>query len=259
MEAERFQVDSMASYARHHANASCMALDVGMNEGFYTQMLAAMGCRVYSFELQPLCIKIAQHSLELNSFDGYVRIIHRPVSSAHNQKLVIHYPDYPLCIGTFSATAVDAGSKAWPHNHILNVAHTFHTVTLDSWLAETLDETASAFVNVLKIDVEGHEAAVLDGAKQLITSRRVGRVHMEFLNATAWLGSLQTLKRFFYSGYAAEVIGPSARGPRVALLRNKKRTCGRYAPHEWKQFEHVMHTQPWKFGRCTDVQFTLQP
>ena len=36
-----------------------LALDVGMNDGFFSQLFAAQGCEVHSFEIQPRCIEVS--------------------------------------------------------------------------------------------------------------------------------------------------------------------------------------------------------
>ena len=50
----------------HDKRHRCLFVDVGMNDGFYTQMVASLGCRVISFEIQSNCISIAENAARLN-------------------------------------------------------------------------------------------------------------------------------------------------------------------------------------------------
>lgn len=88
---EDFQVRRMEhilSRARDRPSPS-HCIDVGMNDGFYTMLMAASGCIVNSFEVQPLCVDIAHMSLKQNDFGENVTIHTRPVSHRHEEKLTI--------------------------------------------------------------------------------------------------------------------------------------------------------------------------
>jgi hypothetical protein len=59
----------------------CIAFDVGMNDGFYTQFSAAHGCKVWSFELQEACIKLSTAAVAMNNFTDLVTITRAPVAN----------------------------------------------------------------------------------------------------------------------------------------------------------------------------------
>jgi hypothetical protein len=59
----------------------CVAFDVGMNDGFFTQFSAAHGCKVWSFELQEACIKLSTDAAAMNNFTHLVTITRAPVAN----------------------------------------------------------------------------------------------------------------------------------------------------------------------------------
>ena len=61
-------------------HSDCFVIDVGMNDGFYTNMAGVLGCRVYSFELQIRCIDLARLAIEKNGIKDRVTIFNHPVS-----------------------------------------------------------------------------------------------------------------------------------------------------------------------------------
>ena len=73
MVGERFQVDSIVEYLREREHSECVAVDVGMNDGFYSMLFASLGCRVYAFEVQRLCVQVALKSIERNRIGPHVR------------------------------------------------------------------------------------------------------------------------------------------------------------------------------------------
>jgi len=160
----------------------CVAVDVGMNDGFYTQMFGIFGCKVYSFELQPKCIEYSRLALEKNNITDRVTIFHAPVSSVHNSRIDIKFPEQNYCDGgfTFTGDHVEKGS------HIkgvkFNRTKTFHAVSLDGMFLDL------SFIDVLKIDVEGHDPQVIAGALKLFEAHRIGVAVVE-ISSWIWKGS----------------------------------------------------------------------
>ena len=128
---EHFQLHRMErllSHIRDHPSPS-YCVDVGMNDGFYTMLMAASGCVVNSFEIQPLCIDIAHVSLSRNGFQRNVTIHNRPVSAKHEQKLT-----FPLGTGCDGGYGMHGkiGHRMGHLKQVLRQNVSFYAFALDS-------------------------------------------------------------------------------------------------------------------------------
>jgi FkbM family methyltransferase len=134
----------------HLAPADRVAVDVGGNAGAYSEQLVRLARSVVTLEANPA---LATH-LEW-MFEGRIRVIAAAASDAPGE-VVLRIPKDP----SFNGLATVA-----PENPLGDsVEVRIPAVTLDS-----LDLRDVGFI---KIDVEGHEAAVLAGARELLARDR---------------------------------------------------------------------------------------
>jgi len=154
---------------------SCLVLDVGMNDGFYTIMATKLGCDVVSFELQEKCIRVASQGLRINGNEskGRVTIVHRPVAESDDLLLTLPY-DRNWCSGVFGFAHSDCGEMCNPQ---FETTKTFRSVSLQS----RFGAEERKIINFLKIDVEGLDNEVLKGSVGLFRSKRI-------LNAVVEIG-----------------------------------------------------------------------
>lgn len=133
----------------------CNCVDVGMNDGFYTQMFASYGCKVWSFELQPRCIEVSREALTMNGLYDRVNIINSPVSDRNGGVVRIPFgaDSINVCDGGFSFSGSSPEKRAHIEYDILGY-HKFHSLSLDSFFPTNFK------IDYLKIDVEGHEPEV---------------------------------------------------------------------------------------------------
>jgi FkbM family methyltransferase len=126
-------------------------VDVGANVGFWSLPAAARGARVVAFEPNPWAARMLRRNLELNSQLG-IRLHDAAVSSAAG-RLTLYASDLEggSSQATLHRSAVEAVAAAQLQVPVV-----------------TLDEIGPQSVDVLKIDVEGHEESVLAGAKRLL-------------------------------------------------------------------------------------------
>lgn len=129
-------------------------IDVGGNRGIYTYHLWKLGAKVEVFEPNPTCSRILEawaggrpdmnvHSVALSSCAGYSHL-HIPVDESgieHDASASIENPGFA------------------PARDLL--------VSL-----QTLDSYQFEGVQLIKIDVEGHECSVIEGAAATITSSK---------------------------------------------------------------------------------------
>ncbi|QGW29697.1 FkbM family methyltransferase [Phnomibacter ginsenosidimutans] len=122
--------------------------DIGANTGTYSILAAAqIGARVYSFEPVPAALHWLQQNINANQVQQQVTIIPKAVS---NQTGEVHFTSH-----------LDA------MNHVLDNAEAHSIAVPCTTLDEALQEATPL---LLKIDVEGNEHRVLQGAEKLLSS-----------------------------------------------------------------------------------------
>lgn len=152
-----------------------VVVDVGANVGVVSMRAAEQGARVYAFEPNPECFGRLLRNIVGNGLDHRIQ--------AFNAALGDEVAEGAMCVskgGTTGGTVVMAGDAQDPR-----------PVTIT-----TLDRMAEALgvkqVDLLKIDVEGAEVAVLRGASKVLgfTQRMIVEYH-----SRALLEEVQELSR----------------------------------------------------------------
>lgn len=130
-------------------------LDVGANAGYFSCLAASRGATVHAFEPNPVLVQHLELTRRLNDFGDRFFICAAAVS-AHDGLGELHLSPDPLNSGL---------SSLLPLEH-LGAAGTVRvpTVTLDSYCQAHGVES----IRLLKIDVEGAEGAVLEGAAEVL-------------------------------------------------------------------------------------------
>ena len=158
------------TFLAHYLRREDVLFDVGANAGVVTILAAAAsGCRCISFEPFPDSVEALRLHVRLNGFDDLVTLV-------------------PIAVGDATGTcclSVDAG----PMNHVVSST----TAGSDRHInvaVTTLDQEVSkfGFPNVLKIDVEGYESAVLAGASRALQSPRLRAIVVEINQHAARYG-----------------------------------------------------------------------
>jgi FkbM family methyltransferase len=135
-------------------------VDAGANFGFWTLLAAQAGCRVVAIEPVPPTRELLAANAERNGLLASVEIVAAALSDAPGT-LTLALPD-----GESGQASVRPDRRA--------------TLTTFSVPATTLDELiGERAVRFLKIDVEGHERALLAGARRLLGSGQVEYVLIE--------------------------------------------------------------------------------
>lgn len=132
-------------YLKHNLARNEICVDVGANIGYLTLIMARYAGKVYAFEPDPRSRAILRYNIRLN---GYDNVTVRPEAVSDCCGFARFYQNVePLYSGLV------------PHNGIDSVLQV-ETVTLDSIME---------WASLVKIDVEGAEAAVLRGMKRLLS------------------------------------------------------------------------------------------
>jgi FkbM family methyltransferase len=162
------------------------AIDVGANIGHMTGLMAKRAGstgRVISFEPSSRIRKTLNHNVARWGADPrFARISIRACAASDRQETCRLY--YPSSI--FSSNEGTASlEESWGGNSA-SESEDVDTTTLDSALS---DETEN--IHLLKIDVEGHELAVLNGAFQLLARKRF--VHIIFEDSAQYRSPVHEL------------------------------------------------------------------
>lgn len=159
-------------------------VDIGANAGIYSAIALKRRRRVVAFEPVP------EEAVRLRWLIGARGVVHQIALSDHNGTAMLHVPyDGERVVTTRSSLEEDVDPDLRHRKLTVKIA------TLDSF--ELVD------ISLIKIDVEGHELAVLRGAVQTITRCRPNLlVEVEEPRVP---GSLQAVSDFLssvnYSGF----------------------------------------------------------
>ncbi len=143
----------LVDFLKPHVNGKIF-FDVGANVGSYTLSLARSAARIYAFEASPSNAEILRSFVAPSGLNT-IEVINNAVSSqAGNSIQIYSSPD----TGGNNSTFHDFGEGG----------ETVSTVTLDQFVAEhSIDR-----VGVIKVDVEGAELAVFQGAREVLRTGR---------------------------------------------------------------------------------------
>ncbi|MBY0458825.1 MAG: FkbM family methyltransferase [Gemmataceae bacterium] len=158
------------------ADPALLALDVGANIGAMTGLLATRAAEVWAFEpYPPVLDRLRRNVSQLAGRPGFARCIVHPVAlSDHAGEVVMECPD-----GFDGNQGLARVADPAPSANGTNGAATPGRVRV-AVRAATLDELlGERQVGVMKLDVEGHELAVLQGACAAIGAGRVRSVVFE--------------------------------------------------------------------------------
>lgn len=129
------------------------SIDVGANQGIYSRWMCRHSATVEAFECNPMLLK------SLRSFLPGKATIHACALSDREQTLSLRFDPDNTGIGTVeSRNQIGLSSES----------EQFETVAVPS---KTLDSFQFENISFIKIDVEGHEEAVLIGAQKLLTQQ----------------------------------------------------------------------------------------
>lgn len=132
------------------------AVDVGANNGMYAYALMRLSESVEAFEPQPLCVE----SLRAYAARNARLHVHQCGLSDHDGEATLYVPIMRSRFRNFMATGLASLHETNGDAKRISVA------------LKRLDDFAFDDVSFIKIDVEGHESAVIDGAAATIARCR---------------------------------------------------------------------------------------
>jgi len=189
------------SFLERHIKGGDFFVDVGCNIGLYS-LVAGMRVgpfgRIYSIDPNALVLKHLHRSLAMNWFHDRTVVINQAMGSTAGE-MTLRYSEQMLGCGNVSPVQSNAFSET---NKILGA--TTEKRVLQGRLDDLFPQEQE--LKILKIDVEGHEHEVLQGADRLLKKKCFGYIMMEFLEglpAGIRLNNFRTLKTLVDYGYSA--------------------------------------------------------
>ena len=192
---ESTQIEGLTSYLKTKGRSGVM-LDIGANIGVYSVAFAPFFQKIYSFEANPVTFKLFDANLHLSAIDNV-----QPLNIALSNQA-----------GSGTIYVPKNGNLGWAsmvvgHHPAAVDEVVIQKDTLDGVLAK-LDVQPSQ-VRLIKMDVEGHELSVLEGARETL-SRHKPDILCEVLTSEAGAPVLSFLKEIGYSRFRTfkRVISP---------------------------------------------------
>lgn len=166
------QTHALASLTKLRENL--VILDVGANNGKWALDLSkSLGNRVsefHLFECAPYCFSALAESA---SHLAGARILHKAVSDRSGTRN-LYLPDTAAGTGSGLASLHERKDSS-VRSHTYKTIEV-ETVSLDAYISEN----AISRVDILKVDVEGHELAVFSGAARALSARMIDCIFFEF-------------------------------------------------------------------------------
>lgn len=130
-------------------------LDVGANYGTHSMLFLSVGIPVIAFEPNPQCASNFQDMCKLNGVTGRWEQI---AVGNINGEIELVYPEKDTWLGSVSSAVTQTFKKS---SHV--ITHTVPLKRLDDYLNNIPRDKV-----LIKIDVEGFEREVIEGASQLL-------------------------------------------------------------------------------------------
>jgi FkbM family methyltransferase len=189
-----------SAYLKRHLRPGDVFVDVGANSGYFSLLAAHLvgpSGRVTAFEPNPIVRRLLRDNVHLNGYDDRVRLSECAISDRSFEDVRFFVTPH----SGFSTLMPDAshGGAFLEGGHDIRVA----TRTLDDWM----DETGTARIDILKVDVEGGELEAISGAARALAAGRIRRVICETSPGSP---AHQCLESHGYTPSLLEQVGPVA-------------------------------------------------
>ena len=137
-------------------------LDIGANTGIYSILSAKLfdNVQVHSFEPNPINLKRLEKNISINALTN-IKVVPKAVGS-EKKKIAFNIPEKEIISDTSSA--IEKFSKSTYKGELTWKSIEVEQISIDSYCQ--LNELKT--VDLIKIDVEGYELHVLEGAKKTL-------------------------------------------------------------------------------------------
>ena len=156
--------EALAGVVERGVDTNKDAIDVGANCGFYTVLLARMlpGRKVISVEPTDGALKLLRRNIELNCVEGNVTVFQGVATDKEgsaNLNVIEGREEYSTLGGIV-------------HPSVILAEATSRSIRVAATTVDHLVISTGISCGFIKIDVEGHECAVLKGARETLLNHR---------------------------------------------------------------------------------------
>lgn len=156
-----------------HFDTDKRFVDIGANFGTHSFLALSRGLSVYAFEPNYRCIEVMQKVVRLNGWQGRTTVF-RTALSDRTGVSVLYFPRGKSWLGMVGNTKQEALKAKMASDELMPYIR--DTDDMEEMLVsvEKLDEVTGSLPaqTIVKIDVEGHELAVLRGAANALKDKR---------------------------------------------------------------------------------------
>jgi FkbM family methyltransferase len=209
-----------AQQATSNSSRKVKCLDIGSNGGFFALMSRSAGCQTLAVDAQPWCLTRLSSAAALNHFDTDFDIQWTAVGQDPKATVEV---GATKCGGLWAVK--NSGWIDELSSFKVNVSMTPLMTLLEPWL---IDEDR---IDVMKIDVEGSEFAVLQSALPLFRAKRIRSVFVEIapqrcIQISKLAEMEETIQEMYKAGYSFRTTqSPQAwvtQDDMVKMMRNVK-------------------------------------
>eukprot|EP00300_Choanocystis_sp_HF-7_P002843 c12159_g1_i1.p1 GENE.c12159_g1_i1~~c12159_g1_i1.p1 ORF type:complete len:390 (+),score=73.99 c12159_g1_i1:47-1171(+) len=145
-----------------------VVLDIGSNSGFYSLLSASLGYRVIGVDPQPHCAQFVRIATVLSGLDHKI-VFHNAFAGTKDQPREV--PPRTGCWGTFPY--ITTGQAFSTDSLYTETPEAKTPVKVPTIAVDDLVDPEHDVVVVMKVDVEGHEKHVFDGARRMLQARKI--------------------------------------------------------------------------------------
>jgi FkbM family methyltransferase len=198
---EKALIELQFNQLRDRQTSPTIAIDIGANVGLFTVYLATIGYdKVHSFEPVPQTFERLQANLAINTFANTL-VLNRLAVGAEEG-----FVEFQIFDDSPAQNRLSNPNKKLEHETIKSIQ--IPVTTLDKYC----DDNEINVIDFLKIDVEGMEPLVIQGASQILKNKLVKIILIEICPANLSLtgNSIDNLyKSFVDVGYLPHTLLPN--------------------------------------------------
>lgn len=147
------------SFAYHYINEEDVFFDIGANVGVYS-VLAKAATKVIAFEPADDTRAVLQENFKINGIEGVV--VPKGVSGKSG---VMHFTQGNDCV-----------------NHIVTTGQTEDVISIEVVDLDSYVKESGVIPSIIKIDAEGAEGSIIEGAKDTFSDERLNVIIMEIFD-----------------------------------------------------------------------------
>jgi FkbM family methyltransferase len=168
-----------------------LCIDVGANRGIYTYLLYRLGAKVEAFEPNLACSNV----LNIWSHDKPNINVHAVALSSYSGSATLHIPVDKIGVEHDASASIENTEFVNSRSQLVSI--------------QTLDSYGFKDLKLIKIDVEGHEYSVIEGAvKTIISSRPALLIEIEQRHIDRPIAEVfAKILEFGYQGFFMGILG----------------------------------------------------